>query len=35
MEVTASLPVSAPADLREVHIVLAIDIKGVDGYCTV
>ena len=35
MEVTASPPFSTEADPREVHIVLAIDLEGVDGYCAI
>ena len=35
MEVTASPPFSAEADPREVHIVLVIDLEGVDGYCAI
>ena len=35
MEVTASPPFSAGVDPREVHIVLVIDIQGVDGYFTI
>jgi len=35
MEVTASPSFSAAVDPREVHIVRAIDIEGVDGYCTI
>lgn len=34
MEVPAPPPFNAEADPREVHIVLAIDIEGVDGHCT-
>ena len=26
-------PFSAETDPREVHLVLAIDIEGMDGYC--